>query len=299
MCLKSGCIWWYTPGFVGEQPGFDRWAALVNNVKQGRCTPILGSGLLESYVGSFRQIARQWAKTYLYPMAGEERDELPLVAQYLTVDQEEAFVRDKYCEALRSGVLRQYPEIGQDLAGGPLEKLISAAGAIRRKQEPVEPHDVLASLNLPVYLSTNPDNLLFDALNRKKRPVFAVCLESLGRNDAEMLKRQPRGGRRQRAPKEREEARDDAGGITPEEAQHFEPTADRPLVYHLFGHLRDVYSIVLTQDDYFDYLIDVTRNNDIIPTFVRAHLTNTALLFLDFQLCDWNFLVFFRRIMSQ
>jgi hypothetical protein len=301
MCLKSGRIWWYTPGFAGEQPGFDRWAALVNNIKQCRCTPILGSGLLESYVGSFRQIARQWAQTYLYPMAGEERDELPLVAQYLTVDQEEAFVRDKYCEALRSGVLRQYPEIGQDLAGGPLERLISAAGAIRRNQEPVEPHDVLASLNLPVYLSTNPDNLLFDALlgSGTKRPAFAVCPESLGRNDAEMLKRQPRGGRRQRAPKEREEARDDTEGLTPEEAQHFEPTADRPLVYHLFGHLRDVYSIVLTQDDYFDYLIDVTRNNDIIPTFVRAQLTNTALLFLGFQLSDWDFRVFFRSIMSQ
>jgi hypothetical protein len=271
MCLKNGRIWWYTPGFTGEQPEFDRWASLVNNVKQGRCTPILGSGLLESYVGSFRDIARQWAQTYFYPMAGDERDELPLVAQYLMVNQgEAAFVRDKYCEALRAGILRQYHEIGDDIAKGSLERLISAAGAIRRKQESAEPHEVLASLDLPVYLSTNPDNLLVDALQaRGKTPVLVLC------------------------------PRDDGADITPEDVQNLQPTKDKPLVYHLFGHLRDVDSIVLTQDDYFDYLIDVTRNNDIIPTSVRSQLANTALLFLGFQLSDWDFRVFFRSIMSQ
>lgn len=271
MCLKNGRIWWYTPGFTGEQPEFDRWASLVNNVKQGRCTPILGSGLLESYVGSFRDVARQWAQTYFYPMAGDDRDELPLVAQYLMVDQgEAAFVRDKYCEALRAGVLRQYPEISDDIAKGPLELLISAAGTIRRKQESAEPHEVLASLDLPVYLSTNPDNLLIDALHaRGKTPVLVLC------------------------------PRDDGGDITPADVQNLQPTKDKPLVYHLFGHLRDIDSIVLTQDDYFDYLIDVTRNNDIIPTSVRSQLANTALLFLGFQLSDWDFRVFFRSIMSQ
>jgi hypothetical protein len=271
LALKRGRIWWYQPGFTGEQPGFDRWASLVNNIKQGRCTPILGSGLLESYVGSFRDIARQWAQTYLYPMAGEEREELPLVAQYLAVDQgEEAFVRDKFAEALRAGVLRQYREIPDDIAKGPLEKLISAAGVIRRQQESAEPHAVLAGLDLPVYLTTNPDELLADALRaRKKDPCIACC---------------PRG---------------DSGEVSQDEVPDIEPNPAAPLVYHLFGHLPDLDSVVLTQDDYFDYLIEVTRNNDIIPTIVRSQLANTALLFLGFQLSDWDFRVFFRSIMSQ
>ena len=93
--------------------------------------------------------------------------------------------------------------------------------------------------------------------------------------------------------------RDGGADITPEDMQNLQPTKDKPLVYHLFGHLRDIDSIVLTQDDYFDYLIDVTRNNDIIPTSVRSQLANTALLFLGFQLSDWDFRVFFRSIMSQ
>jgi hypothetical protein len=123
-------------------------------------------------------------------------------------------------------------------------------------------------LDLPVYLTTNPDNLLADALTAaKKKPAVALC---------------PR--------------RDDDGNATEAEQQSFEPSKEAPLVYHLFGHLRDPESIVLTQDNYFDYLIDVTRNNDIIPTSVRAKLTNTALLFLGFQLRDWDFRVFFSSI---
>ena len=267
MSLKRGRIWWYTPGFTGDK--FGQWPSLVNNIRKGRCTPILGSGLLESLVGSFRDIARQWAKDYKYPMAGEESEELPLVAQFIEIDQgDETFVRDQFCEALKSGVLRQYPEIPPDVANGPVEKLISAAGAIRRQQESGEPHEVLASLGLPVYLTTNPDNLLADALIAAgKTPVVALC---------------PR--------------RDDGGDLTEAEAPDFAPTAEAPLVYHLFGHLRDMQSVVLTQDNYFDYLIDVTRNNDIIPTSVRAKLTNTALLFLGFQLRDWDFRVFFSSI---
>ena len=270
MCLKNGRIWWYTPGFTGEQPGFECWPSLISSIRRGKCTPILGSGLLETYTGAFRDLAREWAKVHHYPMAGDECEELPLVAQYLKVKQGQMFVREEFCGALKRGILRQYREIPADVAAGPLEQLISAAGAIRRQQETAEPHAILASLGLPVFLTTNPDNLLADSLTAAGRPPKIALF--------------PRG--------------DDSDDST-DEARNFRPTKDAPLVYHLFGHLRDPLSIVLTQDDYFDYLIDVTRNNDIIPTSVRAGLTNSALLFLGFQLSDWDFRVFFRYIVNQ
>jgi hypothetical protein len=56
---------------------------------------------------------------------------------------------------------------------------------------------------------------------------------------------------------------------------------------------------VLTEDDYFDFLIGVTRNQDLIPEAVRRALTDTALLFLGFQLEDWQFRVLLRSILSQ
>jgi len=79
----------------------------------------------------------------------------------------------------------------------------------------------------------------------------------------------------------------------------YRPTEKRPLVYCLFGQFSDLDSMVLTEDDYFDYLIGVTSNKDLIPGVVRRALADTALLFLGFQLDDWNFRVLYRSIMSQ
>lgn len=271
MSLKQGRIRWYTPGFAGGEPDFERWKALVNNIRKGTCTPILGSGMLESVVGSFRDISRDWATTHKYPMAGNEREQLPLVAQYLFVNQEPGYARDQFCEALKAGALRNYRhDLSEDQLKGTPQEVISAAGAVRRKNEPTEPHKILASLNLPVYLTTNPDNLLADAIAEAgNKPHVLLC---------------PRGY--------------DAE-IPSAEDQAYRATKEEPLVYHLFGHLSQPDSVVLTQDDYFDYLIDVTRTNDIIPNIVRSSLTNTALLFLGFQMSDWDFRVFFRSIMSQ
>ena len=63
MSLKRGQISWYRPGFESEdeQKDFRRWAALVGAITDRACTPILGSGLLEPIVGSFRELARKLA----------------------------------------------------------------------------------------------------------------------------------------------------------------------------------------------------------------------------------------------
>src|SRR5205814_1950474 len=72
-----------------------------------------------------------------------------------------------------------------------------------------------------------------------------------------------------------------------------------PLVYHLFGYLGTPNSVVLTEDDYFDYLIGVTGNKDLIPPEVRSALSSTSLLFLGFDVSGWDFRVLFRSIMRQ
>ena len=56
---------------------------------------------------------------------------------------------------------------------------------------------------------------------------------------------------------------------------------------------------MLTEDDYFDFLIGVTANKDLIPKPVRRALADSALLFLGFQLDDWDFRVLFRSIAGQ
>ena len=52
----------------------------------------------------------------------------------------------------------------------------------------------------------------------------------------------------------------------------------------------------MTQDDYFEYLAAATRDKKFIPPAVGQALTDSALLFIGFQLTDWAFRVLFQSI---
>ena len=175
MRLKSGRIW-YAPGFQ-EQEGLKKWPALLGNIRRGQCTPILGPGLNESLLGSRREIARRWAETYHFPMAPEDRDDLPHVAQYLAINQDFMFPRNELMEYLRKEMLQRY---GSDLQGeldqASLDELVTAVGAQRRAHDPGEPHQVLAGLPFRLYLTTSPNNLLAEALTAAgKEPQVELC----------------------------------------------------------------------------------------------------------------------------
>jgi hypothetical protein len=273
MRLKSGRIW-YVPGFAGERRGLEQWPALLRNIRRGRCTPILGPGLTESLLGSRRELAQHWAETYRFPLSPHNREELPQVAQYLAVNLEPRFPRDELVESLRQEILQRYEnDLPEALRGASLEALLTVVGAQRRAHHAAEPHQVLAGLPLPLYITTDYSNLLVEALVAAgKEPQVELC-----RWNDDMV--------------QLPSIYDQAPGYNPE--------VQRPLVYHLFGHLHEPSSVVLTEDDYFDYLIGVTSNRDLIPSAVRRALTDTALLFLGFQMDDWNFRVLFRSLINQ
>ncbi len=272
MRLKSGRIW-YAPGFAEEKGRTDKWPRLLKSIKDRRCTPILGPDLTESLLGSRREIARRWAETYHFPMAPHEQEELPQVAQYLAIDQDPMFPRESLMDYLRQELLHRYGDVLPDNLGkASLDDLIRAVGAQRLEHDPAKSYRILAELPFPIYISTNPSNLLADALTAAgKEPRVELCRWSDYIAYPSIY--------------------DDDPDYVPDE-QH-------PLVYHLFGVLEDLESVVLTEDDYFDYLLGVARNNDLIPDVVRRALTDTALLFLGFQMNDWNFRVLFRSIMTR
>jgi SIR2-like domain len=152
-------------------------------------------------------------------------------------------------------------------------ELLEAARQARIKREPGEPYALLASVPFNMYLNTNPDRLIEHALEAAGRePQVAVCEW----ND----RMQPHQSVFDRNPA-------------------YRPDQKMPLVYQLFGHLQDPDSLVITEDDYFDYLIGVTSNKDLIPAGVRRALADTALMFLGFSMDDWSFRVLFRSIMNQ
>ena len=277
LALKSGRIW-YEPGFEerGGAPEreMEKWPALLRSIQEERCTPILGPGLVESLVGSRQEIAMRWASVYHYPMARYDRQNLPQVAQYLAVHQDPEFLRDELQEHLHQYMLQQYGDnLPEEVSKESLEALLLAEGRRRRERDPSEPHKVLAELPFKIYVTAGLSNLLGDALvDAGKKPDIELCRWN-----------------------------DDLELPTPiyEEEPDYLPSKERPFVYHVFGHLRNPDSVVLTEDDYFDFLIGVTKNNDMIPHFVRSALTHTALLFLGFRLDEWDFRVLFRSLMSQ
>jgi SIR2-like domain/CHAT domain len=274
--LNSGRIW-YVPGFArGPGQEFDLWPGLLTYLRpqKPKGTPILGSGLLEPYLGTTREFARRWAEWNHFPLASHAREDLPQVAQYLSVSFKASAVRTMFEQELVKAV-QGYP--GQDVLpsfdGPSAAELISTAGAGRRRENPAEPHRVLATLPFPIYLTTNPDNLLVEALREAgKQPEVGLSPWS-----------------------EKVDWSDSVFARDPD----FRPSVDRPLVYYLFGRLDDPRSLVLTEDDYFDYLIGLTRHNELIPGVVRRALVDTALLFLGFRLDDWDFRVLFRSLMAQ
>jgi hypothetical protein len=272
MRLKSGKIW-YAPGFAEEQHDPGKWPTLLRSIKGKRCTPILGPGLTDSLLGSRREIARRWAETYHFPMAPHEREELPQVAQYLAIDQDPMFPRESLMDYLRQELLHRYGDALPDtLQEASLDQLIRAVGAQHLERDPAQPYRVLAELPFPIYINTNPSNLLADTLVAAgKEPRVELCRWSDYIEYPSIYDEEP----------------------------NYLPDERQPLVYQLFGGLQDLESVVLTEDDYFDYLLGVARNNDLIPDVVRRVLTDTALLFLGFQMNDWNFRVLFRSIMSR
>ena len=273
MRLRSGRIG-YKPGFGDEREGLRKWPALINNVKAGRCTPIVGPGVGEWLVGSRRMIAERWAEAYGFPMAPTSRESLPQVAQFVAVAQDVSFMRDKLAEQVRNEVWQRFGQgLAPEIKNLRLDALISAAGKQYDVEHPGSPYHTLAQLPLPIYLTTNPDDLLGEALAAAgKAPVVEICRWN---DDLAMLP-----------------------SIYDQEPD-YRPTPQRPLVYHLFGRLSTPESVVLTEDDYFDFLIGVTSNNDLIPAVVRRALSDTALLFLGFNLDEWDFRVLFRSIMNR
>jgi hypothetical protein len=284
--LASGLLWYY-PGFeMRDDDSVDPWDILIANIDAGLCTPILGPGLLEPFVGSQLDVARRWAEQHRLPTSRHCQKDLPQVAQELAVLHTEATVRLWLKNELQKAVCDTFsttlPQNSQKLQ---LEELLKKVGQEMREDTPDEYHKVLAGLPLPVYVTTTPDNLLYEALEDS----------SVINEDGKKIQRSPvqefcRWTRNPNVkwPKS-----------IYDEDPNWKGTIERPLVYHLFGGIRVQNSVVLTEDNFFDYLHGVTLKDYPIPSQVNHRFNDSALLILGFNLHEWAFRVLLRSIMGQ
>jgi hypothetical protein len=266
--LKSACLW-YEPGLQVSGSAAAPWASLIRNVRRGNCVAILGPELAERLLGSRREIARRWAEEHQVPLVLQDRDDLAQVAQYLAVIEGHSFPANTLVDHIHEELRRRYGRDDPKLIHADINRLIARAGASLRASDPLDTHRILARLPLPVYITASPGSLLTDALREAGREPRIVVAPWNSRVEVEPL---------------------------PDE---YEPSEQEPLVYHALGSFDDPSSLVITEDDFFEYLIGITTRRYDIPEPINSATSQSALLFLGFSPEDWTFRVLFSTIMSQ
>ena len=228
------------------------WDSLLMLIKMGKCTPFIGAGSSYPYLPLVGKLAYDWSEKYHYPL--KDSNDLAKVAQFMAIDRYPMFPKHVIAQEFKDKNKDQ-PDFSREDS----------------------PHGILADLNLPIYITTNYDNFMYDALKtRQKDPERELCRWS---NELDqMLKLQQ---------------------IQPVLSPAIIPSAKKPFVYHLHGYLEIPESIVLTENDYLDFMIRLhEKDSPILPPQITIALATNALLFVGYSLADWNFRVLFRSIFS-
>ncbi len=146
--------------------------------------------------------------------------------------------------------------------------------------QPDEIHRVLAELPLKVYMTTNYDDFMVRALRScDKSPAPELCPWN-----------------------------DYVASLVPSvfaEDPAYRPSVSNPLVYHLHGSADEPRSMVLTEDDYLDFLVWFSRewshqdqHKPVFPAPIVRALAGSSLLFIGYSRSDWNFRVLFRGLVG-
>jgi hypothetical protein len=83
-----------------------------------------------------------------------------------------------------------------------------------------------------------------------------------------------------------------------EDRPDYMPTPEEPLIYHFFGTDEEADSVVLTEDNYFDWLVKVSAEPERVPPVIQAAMTNTSLMFLGYSMHDIEFRVIMRGLVA-
>ena len=138
-------------------------------------------------------------------------------------------------------------------------------------------YEFLAALNLPIYITTNYDRFMELALKSQgKDPVSEFCRWNKGMC---------------------EYTKADTASVL-DKGNKYQPSIKAPLVYHLHGVLDEPGSLLLTDDDYLNFLSSIsTLGAEImLPPIIRDVLASNLLLFIGYSLEDINFRLILRLL---
>ena len=276
MRLKSGQLWGSEADADarGEMLGEESstfWKDLVFKIKHGKCIPIIGPRAHGRWLPTPAEVAEEWAEEHGYPFS--DKRELARVAQYLVTRHQKGMPPLFFLETLSDTLKERLPdELRPQPRPSDLTSFVQAVGWQNLvAEDPNEVHQVLASLDIPLYLTTNCDSFLWEALRAQgKEPQREICHWN-----------------------------EDLSGLgSLFDKGDYKPTWNAPLVYHLFGSDERPDSLVLAEDDYLDFLVKTSAQRDRIPEYIRGKLASSSLLFVGYTLHDWEFRVIMRGLVA-
>jgi hypothetical protein len=223
------------------------WEMLLDRIRTGKCTPFLGAGVNYGFLPTGGAIASRWALQHGYPLADAE--DLARVAQFVAINKRDPmYPKDK--------ILREFRENAkpQDFAAAD------------------NPLGILAELPLPIYITTNYDNCLYEALKLKgKKPRLELCRWNSSLEGTPSVFSAESG---------------------------FIPTKEEPVIFHLHGHQDIAESLVLTEDDYLEFLVNLSKKKELLAPRIQEALASTSLLFIGYRMADWDFRVLLHGILT-
>jgi hypothetical protein len=234
---------------------YDEWEELLRHIYDRKCCPFIGPEASNRWIPRSDDIAIKLAEEHGYPF--DDANQLPQVAQYLAITQDDEMYPKKYL----ANILRAIPAPNFSLP--EYENTIYA---------------VLGDLNLPIYVTTNYDHLMEEALtNRGKDPITEFC-----RWNPAIIKYTK-----------------SAQISFISDDRRYNPTPANPLVFHLNGDMDHPISMVLTEQDYVDFMLNMNNldaKTFVLPNVIQKSFAVSSQLFMGYSLNDINSRNMFRTI---
>ncbi len=264
-----------------------KWRTIVRRINEGECTPIISYRVGQRHFSDNEVVVRAWADELGYPLVN--RHNLAGVAQYAShVGCDPLSAKEEYLDFLKQHLLnraRAEPESDQEVTLDILVELeaelpdLSYSEVAARLGYPHYEHKrdnplcLLAELPLPIYLTTSFASSLEEALRaagKAPRPDLCCWHQTTEPEARSVFEQDP----------------------------DYRPSVKEPLVFHLHGLDTDPASLVLSENDYLDFLVRVSRDPEAIPRRVTRALADSSLLLIGYRLEDWDFRVLFRGLIG-
>jgi len=294
----------------------DEWKDLIDKIKSDshECTPFLGAGTgakvgrknnIDDILETANVIAKQWSVEVDYPFADKEN--LANVAQYISVMKNNPVVpKTKIRELIKNRLYGDKDKINEGKVAeferkcrkfkeycnsqsldckniDSMKMILENPKYPFKKHDPFRTYCILAKLPFPFYITTNYDTFMEHALRCcDKTPIRDFCIWN------KYMKGRPKKLKI---------------------GDHYK-NIRKPIVFYFHGYEDDDKSIVISENDYTDFIINtinvvgdrkfIKTSDDgkhiITPSYITEKLTNTQLLFIGYSLRDINLRAIFRSL---